>query len=120
MAFQRKQTAVDLVVRRRIEEFARELSAGLGELDESAGTCWFDAIERQATAIGDAVTVALAAQRSAGRPAIAHEAECPECGRAGRCQGDRERALITCRGATTIREPRYFCPCCRKDFFPAE
>lgn len=120
MAFTRKYTALDAEVTRRIASMADEIVAELGELDASQGTCWFDAIEREATAIGDAVSRALMARRSRARPANASEAQCPECGHEGRCQGDRERELITCRGATTIREPKYFCPCCRKDFFPAE
>jgi hypothetical protein len=120
MAFTRKYTAADAEVSRRIASLADELVAELGELDASQGTCWFDAIEREAVAIGDAVSRALMARRAQERPADDREAICPECGRAGRSQGDRERELITRRGPTTIREPQYFCPCCRKDFFPAD
>jgi hypothetical protein len=120
MAFTRKYTAADAEVSRRIASVADEIVAELGELDASQGTCWFDAIEREATAIGDAVSRALMARRAAQREAEEREASCPTCGRAGRSQGDRARELITCRGPATIREPKYYCPCCRKDFFPAE
>lgn len=120
MAFARKYTAADAEVSRRIASVADEIVAELGELDASQGTCWFDAIEREAVAIGDAVSRALMARRAAQREAEASEAICPDCGGAGRRQADRERELITRRGPATIREPQYFCPCCRKDFFPAD
>ena len=44
--------------------------------------------------------------------------ECPKCGKLGRYQGLRERELIGRRGPVPISEPEYFCPCCRKAFFP--
>jgi len=105
---------------RRIEEFARQLGEEFGEVDDSDGDCWLDAIENRAVAMGDAVSKALIARQSAKQPSIGEESSCPQCGKTGRYVGDRPRELITRRGPVTIAEPEYFCPCCRKAFFPAD
>jgi len=103
---------------RRIEEFVRQLSEELGEVDASASDCWLDAVEDRAVEVADAVSAAFVAEQSSKRPASADESTCPECGKTGRYVGDRRRELITRRGPATISEPEYFCPCCRKAFFP--
>jgi len=105
-------------VRRRLEEFARNLCEELDEVDDSEGDCWLDAVENRAVAIGDAITAALIAQQAAKRRPVDTESVCPECGQAGRYRGDRQRDLLSRRGPVTIPEPEYFCPCCRKAFFP--
>lgn len=102
----------------KIEAFARQLAEEFGEIDEENALSWLDAIEMQAVEIGDAVTTELLQQRSANRPAEQDESTCPKCGKLGRYQGQRERELIGRRGPVTIAEPEYFCPCCRKSFFP--
>ena len=104
-------------IRERIVAFARELSEELGEVDESMGVCWLDAIENQAIEIGDAVTAQLVNSKSIDRPAQ-DESVCPQCGKWGQYKGTRERELLTRRGPATIAEPEYHCPCCRKAFFP--
>ncbi len=104
-------------IRERIEAFARELSEELGEVDDSMGVCWLDAIENQAIEIGDAVTAQLVKNKSLARPAE-DESVCPQCGELGQYKGTRERELLTQRGPATIAEPEYYCPCCRKAFFP--
>lgn len=106
-------------IRERIGEFARQLSQELGEVDESMGVCWFDALENQAIEISDAVTAELLKQRSANRTVEA-ESTCPDCGKPGQSKGTRERELLARRGSVTISEPEYYCPCCRKAFFPAD
>ena len=102
----------------KIEAFARQLAEEFGEIDEENAMSWLDAIETQAVAIGDAVTTELLKRRSADRPAEEEESNCPQCDKLGRYQGQRERELIGRRGPVTIAEPEYFCPCCRKSFFP--
>lgn len=106
-------------LRARIEELALQLAEEFGEMDGGDGDCWLDAIENRATEIGDAISVALLAQQSRRLPA-AEEATCPQCGKKGRHVGDRRRELISRRGPVTITEPEYYCPCCRKDFFPSD
>ena len=102
----------------QIEAFARDLSEEFGEVDDSNALSWLDAIETRAVEICDAVAAELVKQKSADRPAAEGESICPQCGKLGRYRGQRERPLITRRGPTTITEPEYFCPCCRKAFFP--
>lgn len=104
-------------MRARIEAFARELCEEFGEVDDSNALSWLDAIEERAIQVGDAVTTALVEKNASGR-AEQQEAACPECGQVGQRQGDRERSLLTRRGKATISEPEYYCPCCRKAFFP--
>ena len=104
-------------IRERIEAFARQLCEELGEVDDSNSLSWLDAVEDQAIEIGDAVTAALVEKNASCRP-VEDESICPQCGEQGRYQGSRERDLVTRRGRATITEPEYFCPCCRKAFFP--
>ena len=105
-------------MKQRIEAFARELSEEFGEVDDSDAFSWLDAIETRAVEIGDAVAAELVKQKAADRPVEDDESTCPKCGKLGQYRGQRDRPLLTRRGATTIAEPEYFCPCCRKAFFP--
>ena len=105
------------LIKERIEAFARQLSEELGEVDESMGVCWLDAIENQAIEISDALHAELVKNKSTDRP-VQDESACPQCGKQGQYKGRRERELLTRRGPTTIAEPEYYCPCCRKAFFP--
>lgn len=105
-------------VQEKIEAFARQLAEEFGEIDEEHALSWLDAIETRSVAIGDAVTTELLRQESADRPPEAEEAVCPKCGELGRYQGSRERELIGRRGPVVIGEPEYFCPSCRRSFFP--
>ena len=104
-------------IRERIEAFARQLSEELGEVDDSNSLSWLDAVEDQAIQIGDAVSAALVEQKASVRP-VEDESICPQCSKQGRYQGTRQRELVTRRGPAMISEPEYFCPCCRKAFFP--
>jgi hypothetical protein len=106
-------------IRARINAFARELAAELGDVDESLGDCWLDAVENQAVELGDAISAELTRQLSQRR-SVAGEAPCPHCGEPGRYEGVRERELIGRRGPVALPEPEYFCPCCRKAFFPSD
>lgn len=112
--------ATTKVIEERIAAFARELAEELGEVDDSNALSWLDAIESQAVEIGDAVSVELLKRKSKGQPAADEQPTCPKCGKLGRYQGQRERELISRRGAVTITEPEYFCPACRRAFFPAD
>lgn len=102
----------------RIEEFARQLCEELGEVDASVGDCWLEAVENRAVEVADAVSAAFIARQSTIREPVTEESTCPECGKAGRYVGSRQRQLVTRRGPAMIVEPEYFCPCCRKAFFP--
>jgi hypothetical protein len=103
----------------RIAQLAKQLAEEFDDVDESMGDCWLDAIENRAVEIGDALTAELT-QQAASTQAVAEESSCPTCGKPGRYQGTRQRALIGRRGPVTIDEPEYYCPCCRKAFFPSD
>jgi hypothetical protein len=106
-------------IRKRIEEMARQLAVEMGEVNEEDGDCWLDAIENRAIEIGDALTAALVQQRSQDCP-VRDEATCPACGQLGRYRGSRQRDLISRRGPLQLAEPEYYCPACRKAFFPSD
>ena len=95
-------------IKERIEVFARELSEALGEVDESLGVCWLDAVENQSLEIGDALHAQLLKQKSIDRPA-ADEAVCPSCGKVGRYRGKRERELVTRRRPSRKRRAESHC-----------
>jgi hypothetical protein len=109
--------ATNKQIRERVESLARQLVEELGEVDESEGDCWLDAVENRAVEVSDALAAALMKAQSLRRPAT-EESACPQCGKTGRYVGNRPRELISRRGPATITEPEYFCPCCRKAFFP--
>ncbi len=111
--------AITEVVRERIVAMARELAAEWGEVEESDALSWLDAIESQAIEIGDALQAELVRQKGV-RPAGADEATCPHCGELGRYRRERQRELIGRRGPVALREPEYFCPACRRAFFPVD
>ena len=106
-------------LRQRISEMARELAVEeCGEIDDSNALSWLDAVETRAVEIADMLATEVIRQRAALREPEPNEATCSQCGQLGRYQGQRDRPLITRRGPTTIAEPEYYCPCCRKAFFP--
>lgn len=102
----------------RIEAMACQLAEEFGVVDDSNALSWLDAVETRAVEIGDAIAAELVRLKSVDRPVAADEGTCPQCGQLGRYQGQHDRPLLTRRGPTTIGEPKYYCPCCRKDFFP--
>ena len=103
----------------RIAVYAHELAVEeLGEVDDSNALSWLDAVESRAVEIADMIATEVIRQKAALRPVEQNESTCPECGKFGRYEGQRDRRLLTRRGETTIAEPEYYCPCCRKAFFP--
>jgi hypothetical protein len=104
-------------LRGEIQEFARQLREKIGNLEVPEDACWMSAVEDLAVEIGDSLTTAVMEdQAQALKPH--HTDQCPDCGKQGRYCGDRQRSLLTRRGPATIPEPEYYCPCCRKAFFP--
>lgn len=112
--------AVTQEMKERIAAFARELAEELGEVDDREALCWLDAIETQAVEIGDAMSIELLERRAAKPPTSDEESTCPQCGKLGRYQGQRQRELMGRRGRATLVEPEYHCPACRRAFFPGD
>jgi len=104
-------------LKRRIQAFADQLHSEFGSLSVPDEACWLAVVEDVAAEVGDAFATALVEKESVAHAKKA-EADCPNCGKPGRYRGARERELITRRGPATISEPEFYCPCCRKAFFP--
>lgn len=110
--------ATKVEIKERVAAFVRELAEELGEVDDRDALSWLDAIETQAVEIGDAVSIELLRQKAKDHAAADAPSTCPKCGKLGRYRGQRDRELISRRGPVTITEPEYFCPACRRAFFP--
>lgn len=104
-------------LKRRMRAFAEQMCSELGDFSVSDEQCWLAAVEDMAAEVGDAVATTLIEKQSTAH-AGEGEADCPKCGKQGRYRGTRERELISRRGPAKIREPEYYCSCCRKAFFP--
>ena len=81
-----------------------------------------DELELAAVAAGDAVARKLMSDAFSQRAfdlAATGEAKCPECQTPGELRGEEDRELQTRRGIVTIREPKCYCPKCRRNFFPS-
>ena len=71
--------AISSELRRRIEVMARQLCEEAGEVDESQGDCWLDAVENQAIEIADALAAEVMKRQSVDRP-VAEQASCAKGG----------------------------------------
>ncbi len=79
-----------------------------------------DDIERDMEELADAVADEFASQLLARQAeAIPVAAACPDCGRASQPVGERRRELMTTRGTAPLKEPKHYCPACRRHFFPS-
>ena len=45
-------------------------------------------------------------------------AKCPECGQMAHYKGKKKRDLVTETGEVSLERGYYYCPTCRKGFFP--
>lgn len=111
---------VNPILQRRIADLAKQLHDELEPVDDAEADSWLDAVENRAVAISDAIAAELVAQQVAERKPEEHEAECPDCHKTGRYVGDRSRELLGRRGTINLAEAKYYCPGCRRDFFPAD
>ncbi len=96
-------------------ELAREEQARL----RAAGT--MIELEELACEIGDEFTSQLMSLEMADRSNQAAEADTCECPDCGNCcgQGDsKSRQLTGLRGEVNYHEPAFYCPACRRSFFP--
>ncbi len=107
-------------LQRRTADLAKPLNDELEPVDDAEADSWPDAVENRAVAISDAIAAELVSQQVAARQPDEHEADCPDCHQTGRYVGDRPRELLGRRGPINIAEPKYYCPGCRRDFFPSD
>lgn len=97
------------------EDLAREHQRELAE----AGT--LVDLEELTCQIGDEVARQLCEHELVGRAERATQdefAECPECGEMGMACEPEPTVLEGLRGQLAYNQPRYYCPRCRRSFFP--
>ena len=101
-----------------------ELAFGLAEQEqqrlEAAGT--FVELEQLASEIGDEFTRQLMTNQLTDRSNEASESAqpscCPDCGGVGSPGDPYHRQLDSTRGELSYHEPTWYCPACRRSFFP--
>jgi len=78
-------------------------------------------IEDGMVRIGDLVAREFGLQKLARHTGpVPEHPPCPDCGHAGKHQGERTRDVITRRGEVPLTEAKYRCPKCRRHFFPSD
>ena len=107
-------------IRRRIKEFAEQLREEFGPLEVGAHSCLLEAAEEWGIQVGDELARAATQQELPAATSSRDEACCPKCQQQGRWKGQRKRRIETRRGPIHVSEPEYFCPRCRRSFFPAD
>jgi len=98
-----------------VEDLAREHQQELAE----AGT--LVDLEELTCQIGDEVARQLCEHELVGRGDRAMEelfANCPDCGEPSMRHTAEPALLQGMRGELAFRQPRYYCPGCRRSFFP--
>jgi hypothetical protein len=80
-----------------------------------------DDIEDAMIRIGDAVAREVGIQKLAHHTGEASgPCSCPHCGHAGVHLKRHSRELISSRGNVPLTEAKYYCPKCRRNFFPSD
>lgn len=110
---------MDGLLKAKVKALTMELARAEQARLRGAGTMM--ELEELACEIGDEITSQLMSLELADRCNEAAESatcECPDCG--NRCgQGDpKSRQLAGVRGEVRYREPTFYCPACRRSFFP--
>lgn len=108
------------LMRQRIREMARELQEEFGSPAAGEHGCLLEAAEEWGVQLGDELSRAATEQALPQETAAAEEALCPECQKLARWRGVRKRRIETRRGAIHVSDPEYYCPGCRRSFFPAD
>lgn len=104
-------------LQRVAEEFEEEFGPGA----EGPNGCLLESVEDWAVLIGDELSRQMMARQVSTvveSPATQEEGLCPKCHQLGRSKGHRKRRIETRRGAIHVKEPEYYCPRCRRSFFP--
>lgn len=110
-------------VRERVREFARQVQEEFGPLAVEGEACLLEAAEEWGVRLGDELARSVTEQElpaTADSADSAVEAVCPKCHQSGRWKGLRKRRIEMRRGAIHLSEPEYYCPRCRRSFFPSD
>lgn len=108
------------VLRQRIREFSRQLQEEFGPATAGEHACLLEAAEDWAVQLGDELARAVIEQELPATTDPVEEAACPQCRQLARWRGLRKRRIETRRGAIHVSEPEYYCPRCRRSFFPSD
>jgi hypothetical protein len=107
-------------LQRRIRQFAEQLREEFGPLAVGEQSCLLEAAEEWGIRVGDELARAATQQELPAATAEPDEACCPKCQQLARWKGTRKRRVETRRGPIHVSEPEYYCPRCRRSFFPAD
>ena len=108
------------LMRQRIQEFARQLQEEFGSPDVGQHGCLLEAAEEWGIQLGDELARTVTQQELPVATDRGEEATCPQCRELARWKGQRKRRIETRRGAIHVSEPEYYCPRCRRSFFPSD
>lgn len=75
-------------------------------------------IERLARAAGQRMMERFTVDLVEAEAETEESEDCPECGRQMRPKGRKERDLVAETGEVRLEREYYYCPTCRKGFFP--
>jgi len=75
-------------------------------------------IERLVREAGQSVMECFTAELAGGEEQAEGRGVCPECGGKARYKGRKVRDLVTETGEVRLERAYYYCPTCRKGFFP--
>ncbi len=104
----------------RIQSLVAEILAYEAHEECRGKTETMDDVEAAMIRIGDMVAREFGRQKLAQITSQTTESPpCPKCGRAGQPQGRQTRDLATRRGEVPLTEMQYYCPKCRRSFFPS-
>ena len=108
----RLQSKLKAMIASLAEEYQKELA--------EQGT--LATLEELTCEIGDMVTCELTSRETQRRASLLDddEAECPDCGRASPRAEPDAVILNGLRGEIEYTQPRFYCPKCRRAFFPAD
>jgi hypothetical protein len=107
-------------LRQRLDEMAAQLREEFGDVEVGESGCLLEAVEDWAVEVGDQLARRVMAEQIAPAGVSAEEGQCPQCHQVARWKGQRKRRIETRRGPLHVSEPEYYCPHCRRSFFPAD
>jgi hypothetical protein len=108
-------TATEL--QERIRAMVREWVAEQAPPEARPGVPLFTVLEDSAIAMGDAIMQEVMEEELARL--AEQSSECPQCGQRGLKKGERRRVIQARRGKVEFTEPEFYCPRCRRAFFPS-
>jgi len=107
-------------LRRRLAEVAEQLREEFGDVSAGENGCLLEAVEDWAVEVGDQLARQVMTKQVTPEQPAAKECQCPKCHQMGRWRGPRKRRVETRRGPIHVSDPEYYCPRCRRSFFPAD